>query len=216
MTRRRVIAVGAFALAAVAGCGVQADDRSRVIPETDRRDLSAPAVLDDGELSGDTRIFLLATPQTGVRTQLRAVTRDVAPAPASALAALLAGPTNTEQGLQLRSAIPQGTQLRSVSFVAPGTITVDVSTELFEATGDELIDAIAQIVFTASAVERVARVQVVVDGEPKQLPRGDGQLVAGPLTVFDFPERVASSQPHYPAIPSPLVNQPKNTSATSS
>jgi hypothetical protein len=205
-----------LALGTAAGCGVQADDRSRVIPETDRRDLSAPAVLDNDELSGDTRIYLLATPQTGVRTQLRAVTRDVAQAPSSALAALLAGPTSNEQTVQLRSAIPEGTELRSATFVAPGTVTVDVSADLFEATGDELIDAIAQIVFTASAVERVERVQVVVDGEPKQLPRGDGQLVAGPLTVFDFPERVASSQPHYPAIPSPVVNQPKNTSATSS
>lgn len=185
-------------------CGVQADNRSRVIPDTDRRDLSVPAVLDDGELTGTTRIFLLATTQTGVGTQLRSVTRDVALAPASALAALMAGPTTNELGVQLRSAIPQGTELLSTFFVAPGTLAVDVSTELFEATGDELIYAIAQIVFTASAVERVARVQIVVDGEPKQLPRGDGQLVAGPLTVFDFPDRVATSQPHHPAIPSPV------------
>jgi hypothetical protein len=216
MTPRGAIVAMALAFATVVGCGVQADDQSRVIPETDRRDLSAPAALDDGELSGDTRIFLLATPQTGVRTQLRAVTRDVAPTPSSALTALLAGPTGTEQTLQLRSAIPEGTELRSASFVAPGTVTVDVSSELFDATGDELIDAMAQIVFTASALERVERVQILVGGEPKQLPRGDGQLVAGPLTVFDFPERVASSQPHYPALPSPVVNQPKNTSATSS
>lgn len=198
----------AVALTAIASCGVQADDRSRVIPEADRRDLSAPAVLDDSELTGTTRIFLLAIPQTGVGTQLRSVTRDVALTPSSALTALMAGPTTNEQSVQLRSAIPQGTELWSASFVAPGTLAVDVSTDLFEATGDELIYAIAQIVFTASGLERVARVQIVVDGNPKQLPRGDGQLVAGPLTVFDFPDRLATSQPHHPAIPSPVNREP--------
>lgn len=197
-------------------CGVQSDDEARVIPVADRRDLSAPAALGDDQLAGDTRLFLLGTPQTGVRTLLRVVTRDVSPTPFSAMDALLAGPTASEQGLRLRSAIPEGTALRSAAFVSPGTVAVDLSAELFDATGDELIDAMAQIVFTVSALERVSRVQVLVDGEAKQLPRGDGQLVAGPLTVYDFPERVANSQPDYPAMPSLEAAQPKNTSATSS
>lgn len=218
MTRRIVGAVIATTLVAVglAACGVQPDDDARVIPVDDRRDLSAPAVLDGGELSGDTRIFMLGTPQTGVRTLLRAVTRDVAPTPASAMTALLAGPTATEQELRLSSAVPEGTVLRSAAFVAPGTVAVDLTADLFEATGDVLIDAMAQIVFSLSALDRVSRVQVLVNGEPKQLPRGDGQLVAGALTVYDFPERVATSQPDYPAVPSPPVDQPKNTAATSS
>ncbi len=192
-----------LAAAMTVSCGVQPDDQARVIGESDRRDLSSPAALDEGQPVGDTRIFLLASPQAGVRTLLRAVTRDVAPAPASALEALLAGPTGTEQTLQLRSAIPQGTQVLAAAFVAPGTVAADLSGELFEATGDELIDAIAQIVFTVTTLDRVVRVQILVEGEAKQLPRGDGQLVAGPLTVFDFPERLASSQPDYPAVPSP-------------
>lgn len=210
------VPVAVLVVATMVGCGVQPDDQARVISEGDRRDLSSPAALDEGQPVGDTRIFLLASPQPGARPLLRSVTRDVAPTPSSALEALLAGPTGTEQTLQLRSAIPQGTRVRSASFVAPGTVAADLSAELFEATGDELIDAIAQIVFTISQLERVVRVQVLVDGEAKQLPRGDGQLVAGPLTVFDFPERLASSQPNYPAVPSPPASQPKNTSATSS
>ena len=111
----------------------------------------------------------------------------------------MAGPTATEQTQQLRSAIPEGTQVLNVSFVAPGTIAVDLDDSLFEATGDELIDAMAQIVFSVTDLDRVARVSVLVSGQARQLPRGDGQLVSGPFTVFDFPERVASSQPDYPA-----------------
>lgn len=212
----RISAVAGALVLTPAACGVQTDEAARVIPPDDRRDLSAPAVIDDDQLSGDTRIFLLGTPQTGVRTLLRAVTRDVVPTPASTVEALLAGPTASEQELRLRSAIPEGTTLRSAAFVAPETVAVDLSTDVFEATGDELIDAMAQLVFTVSALDRVSRVQVLVEGEAKQLPRGDGQLVAGPLSVFDFPERVADSQPDYPAVPSPPGDQPKNTDATSS
>lgn len=206
----------ATALVLLAGCGVQTDEQARIIAENDRRDLSAPAVLDDGPLRGDTRIYLLASPQSGVRTPLRAVARDVSPTPSGAMNSLLAGASATEQSQQLRSAIPEGTELRTARFAAPGLVLVDLSAGLFEATGDELIDAMAQVVFTISALEGVNRVQILVEGESKQLPRGDGQLVAGTLTVFDFPERLASSQPHYPAVPSPPVTQPKNISATSS
>jgi hypothetical protein len=205
-----------MAIGSIAACGVQTDERARVIAESDRRDLSAPAVLDDSPLRGDTRIYLLASAQIGVRTPLRAVARDVAPTPTGAMTSLLAGASATEQSLQLRTAIPEGTEVRSARFSAPGLVLVDISASLFEATGDELIDAMAQIVFTVSALDGVNRVQVLVEGETKQLPRGDGQLVAGTLTVFDFPERLASSQPHYPAVPSPPITQPKKISATSS
>lgn len=216
MNRGIRLATSMAVVGVLVGCGVQADERARVIADNDRRDLSAPAVPDDSPLRGDTRIYLLASPQIGVRTPLRAVARDVAPTPSSAVTSLLGGASATEQSLQLRTAIPEGTELRVARFAAPGLVLVDLSATVFEATGDELIDAMAQIVFTVSALDGVNRVQVLVEGETKQLPRGDGQLVAGTLTVFDFPERLASSQPHYPAIPSPPVTQPKNISATSS
>jgi hypothetical protein len=214
MRRSRVLACAAKIAALVtvmAACGIQADDSARIIMENDRRDLSAPVAIDEGPLGGNTRIYLLSNTQTGTRSQLRGVNRDVNPSPVGALEALVGGPSASEQSLQLRSALPEGTRVLTARFVAPGLVAADVSSTLFEATGDELIDAMAQIVFTLSALDGVSRVQVLVEGETKQLPRGDGRLVAGSLSVFDFPERLASSQPHYPAVPSPPVTQPKNT-----
>lgn len=203
--RSRSLLTRALGILAVAGllgaCGIRADDTARVIPLAERGDLSASVVLEGSPLTGSSRIFLLGSSRPGVRSLLRAVPRDVAATPAAVLAALVAGPTPTEQEQQLRSAIPEDTGVLSVAFVAPGTIAVDLDDSLFQATGDELIDAMAQIVFSVTELDRVARVSVLVAGEARQLPRGDGQLVAGPFTVFDFPERVASSQPDYPARP---------------
>jgi hypothetical protein len=199
--RGHVTATVVAVVMSLSACGVQTDDAVRIIPPAERGDLSATVVVEGNPIDGASRIFLLGSSRPGVRSLLRAVPRDVAGLPQPVLDALIAGPTATEQAQQLRSASPEGTQILNVSFVAPGTIAVDLDETLFEATGDELIDAMAQIVFSATDLERVARVSVLIAGQARQLPRGDGQLVSGPFTVFDFPERVASTQPDYPARP---------------
>lgn len=202
MTLRRRLALVAALLLAVAGCGIQTDAEPRDIPPEDRRDLSAPAVAEPGQLTGAARIYLVETDRSGERSRLRAVNRDVPNTAIDVVRALLAGPTATEQEDRLRTTIPEGTTLNSAAFVSPGTLALDLSSEIFDATGDVLIDAVAQLVFTASELDRVSRVRLLVDGVAQPWPRGDGQLVSEPLTVFDFPDRVASSQPDFPAIPS--------------
>ena len=69
--------------------------------------------------------------------------------------------------------------------------------------GGELVDALAQIVFTGSELTDVHQVRVLVNGVDQQWPAGDGTLQTEPLDVYDYPGRVASAQPAYPAIPSP-------------
>jgi spore germination protein GerM len=115
---------------------------------------------------------------------------------------LLAGPNQTEQSNQFRTAIPVGTELldaRRQGFV----LRVDLSDAVLELSGQVLITAIAQIVFTASEIDGVRGVTILVAGADQQWPVGSGELTSTPLTVYDYPGLVPSSQPDYPAFPSP-------------
>ena len=80
-----------------------------------------------------------------------------------------------------------------------------VSPEVLQLSGDDVVDALAQMVFTASEAQGVRAVRVLVDGNPRQWPTGNGELRDAPLTVYDFPGKVASAQPAYPAIPTPTT-----------
>ena len=71
------------------------------------------------------------------------------------------------------------------------------------ASGEDLIDALAQLVFTSSELDGVRQVRILVDGTGQLWPVGDGTLSSQPLTVYDYPGRVATAQPDYPAIPTP-------------
>ena len=66
-----------------------------------------------------------------------------------------------------------------------------------------LIEAVAQIVFTALEVRNVQRVQLLVNGTSQQWPGGDGSLRTSALSAFDFPGFIETSQPNFPAVPSP-------------
>ena len=80
---------------------------------------------------------------------------------------------------------------------------VDVSAEIFQATGDDLVSAVAQIVLSLAEIDGVERVSLVVDGAVVEWPRGDGSLTSEPLTIYDYPGRAVSSQPDYPAVIEP-------------
>lgn len=48
--------------------------------------------------------------------------------------------------------------------------------------------AIAQVVFTLTRRPEVERVAFTLEGDPLEVPRGDGSLTSDPLTQGDFPE----------------------------
>jgi spore germination protein GerM len=187
-----------IALVALAGCGLSPDSSPRAIPDDDQKDLVEVAVGAD-ETTGTGRIYLERTDETG-RSLLSAVPREFEPDPVSIMRSLLSGPTEDEQQIGLRSAIPRETRILSARFVASDLVKVDVSSDIFGATGDDLVSAIAQIVLTLAEVDGVERILIVVDGLPQEWPRGDGSLTSEPLTEFDYPGRAASSQPPYPGI----------------
>lgn len=198
--RRRpvAIAVAALALSALAACGIDIDAAPRDVAVDQRRDLSDPGSGDQVPPVGGRRIFLVTGDASA--SLLRSVPRDVGPSPAETLTALLGGPTASEQDAGFRTAIPPGTLLLGVNFIAQGSLEVDISRAIFEATGDELIDAVAQLVYTAHELDGVDEVVLRVDGAAQRWPRGDGSLDAGPLTIYDYPGRVFTTQPDFPTV----------------
>jgi germination protein M len=202
VTRRaRIIAAFAAASVLLAACGIGTDDTPRDVPPAEQRQLGLGGGQGGGAAAGTARIYLLV-PGAGQTRSLQAVARDVAETPDAVLIALFAGANASEAAKQFRTAIPSGERLLS-SRLQGGILRVDLSNEILQLSGSDLVDAVAQIVFTASGTSGVQGVKILVAGADQQWPAGDGALQARPLTVYDYPGLVVSSQPAYPAFPTP-------------
>jgi len=189
--------------AALVGCGISDDVEPRTIPEADRGVLVAPAAQPASTSSGRDRIYLLAPDASTSSRQLRASTRNVGDSVTQRLSSLFGTLTVAEVSSRLRTAIPEGLQLRTAIVQADGVVVVDVTSELLTLSRSSLVDAVAQIVFTSTEVPGVRSVELRVNGANLQWPAGDGELQSKPLTVYDYPGFVQSTQPDYPAVPSP-------------
>jgi len=202
MVRRAVAAC--LAGAALVGCAIGADDAPRDI-EQGNVDIDDRVVTQNqgAAATGSGRIFLLAPEVPGLPTRLAAVARDAPDDAAAVLNTLLAGPNTIERDSQLRTALPDGLRLQDVIQRAGGVLAVDVSTEILTLSGDGLVAALAQIVFTVSGISGVESLQLSVDGSSIQWPASNGELTSRPLTVYDYPGWEPSSQPAYPGMPNP-------------
>ncbi|MEP7201855.1 MAG: GerMN domain-containing protein [Ilumatobacteraceae bacterium] len=198
---RRALAATMLMILTVNSCSIAAEGTPRDIAARDRGDLSISFDEPAGAAIGAGRIYLLSPEVLGQLRTLQSVARDVGDTAADALRALLEGPNTEELQAQLRSAIPSGTQLLDVQQIGTELI-VDVSSELQQLTGEALVDGVAQIVLTASEITGVSTVSIAVDGVPQQWPTVSGELQSEPLTRYDFPGLVLSSQPAFPSVPS--------------
>lgn len=186
----------------LSACGIGNDDTPRNIPEIDQMPLGVGGDSGAGAATGTARVYLLAPEVVGQTTSLEAVARDVDETPSAVLEALLAGPNAGELDLQYRTALP--VDLRVLSTTSRGgVLVIDLSRELLQLSGQVLVAAVAQLVFTGSEVPGVRSVKILVEGADQQWPAGNGEVQSAPLTVYDYPGLVPSAQPAYPAIPSP-------------
>ncbi|MEP7046017.1 MAG: GerMN domain-containing protein [Ilumatobacteraceae bacterium] len=202
MTVRLRLAGVALLVISATSCSINSDSGPRNIAERDRRDLNANFDAAAGAAVGSGRIYLLSPEVLGQPRTLQSVARDVGDTPADALQALFKGPNSQELKGLLRSAIPAGTELLDVAQDG-GDLVVNVSAELQQLTGEALIDGVAQIVLTASEISTVSDVSIAIDGVAQQWPAGSGGLQNRPLTRYDFPGLVVTSQPAFPSVPSP-------------
>ena len=198
---RRIVALTVIALAAVSGCSIQPDASPNDLPDEVANVFGDPDTGD--EAAGTNRIYLLAPPDVEAPQRLRAVQRDVLTLPGSVLESLFAGPNADERNDLLDTAIPADVELIDARQVGQ-VLTVDLNDVFDELTPDGLRLAVAQIVSTATDIEGVQLVQLRIDGEERVWPLGNGELTDRPLTLYDYPGLVESSQPAFPAIPSPI------------
>ncbi len=201
---RSVIAllVGTLALSA---CGISNDSVPRDIPEANRSPFIGAAVPATGTSAGTDRIYLIAPELPNQPLRLRAAPRDVGASGELRLTSLFGALSAAEVQARLRTSIPEKLALRAATLQTNGTLIVDVTDPILSLTSTALIDAVAQIVFTSTEVRNVQRVELLVDGAAHQWPGGDGSLRTAPLTVYDFPNFVETTQPDFPAVPSPAA-----------
>lgn len=192
--RRSVVTVAMAALAAItltAGCGVTTNSKPRAL-STDNvpfdllapQPTGGPAVPDTAapDATALAQIYLL-----GPSFRLVAVDRQV-PAPLrleSVLRALLRGPSEGEAPAGYTSVISSQTRLLSAQ-VVDGVATIDLSRDFASPGVQEQILALAQFVYTATAVPGVQGVTFAVEGTTVEVPTENGTGTRAPLTRANY------------------------------
>ena len=185
-------------IAIVAGCSFGPESQSQMIPESQQQNVDEATSSNEVGI-GFGRVYLQRSESTG-GSVLTGVQRNISNDPLNIVQVLLSGPTKAEQDAGLRSAIPASTEVLSARYVSTDLVKVDLTDEIFKATGDDLVSSVAQIVLTLADISGIERVIIVVNGQVNEWPKGDGSLTSQPLTAYDFPGRASSSQPAFPAI----------------
>lgn len=192
---RRGTAAAVAALALLSACGVQEDAAPRDVPEDNRARLSGVSI--GGDASGAERIYLIGP---GDDRLLRSVPRDQS-TPEGLIDILLLGPNADERDEQYSSAIPTGLEVVSIEPLG-SRLVIDVTEELTTLSGPPLLQALAQIVYTASEIDGVESVQITFEQRAVSWPTSDLDATDQPLRVYDYPGMVLSAQPAYPSVPS--------------
>lgn len=192
----------AACLFTIGGCSIRTDQAPRDIDAVQQDELRQTNAALPNDAVGAARVFFVSSDELGQATRLESVARDVGETPVDVVEALLRGPTIRELDGQLRTALPAGTRLLS-SRTVNGVLVLDVSPELTQLTGSQLIAAVGQIILTVGQLSGIDEIKLLVDGNPQQWPTASGELKGGPLTSFDFQELVQSIQPAFPAAPTP-------------
>ena len=200
-TPARLVAVLLALVAVVSACAIQPESAPNDLSEERTAVFGEPATGD--EAAGTQRIYLLAPPDPQQPQRLRSVSRDVPTGASAVLGSLFAGPNAEERDAQLDTAIPSDVELIGTPRPIGQVLTVDMNDVFGDLTPDGLRLAVAQIVTTATDIDGVRAVELRSDGTPRVWPLGNGELTDRPLTAYDYPGLVESTQPAFPGVPTP-------------
>lgn len=204
MNRHRRVVAGLALLGAlvVAGCSVAPDNTPRDI-DSGALDLVAQNASNVGQAAaGSGRIYLLSPEVPGEPARLQSVARDINDDVDAVMAALLAGPNTDELNDRYRTGLPAGMGVLSITLRSRGVVQLNLDDAIATLRGDDLILALAQIVYTLNDVNGITGVAITVQGAESRWPAGNGELQSDPLTVFDYPGLEPTTQPAFPAVPS--------------
>ncbi len=104
---------------------------------------------------------------------------------AQVIGALAQGPTNAEAAGGVQTALSSQTAVTGAT-VNLGIATINFNKAFSSIAGPELVVAVAQVVFTATALPGVAGVSIEVDGQPVGVPLPNGTLAQGPVNRLAF------------------------------
>lgn len=178
---------------ALGACGVGTDDEPQEIsrsnvPEGILGERADVPVTDDSEAGQPVPVWFIQSVENDV--ELIAVNRYVArpPTETGVLEALLEDtPDESERAYDITTAIPSSTILASPPERTGGVLTVDLSDGIREVVaGDELRNAFAQIVCTATEIDGVMAVTFEVEGEPIAALDGNAAQSRDPLRCEDY------------------------------
>jgi len=189
----------AVMVALAAGCGLSTNDEPERIGSGSAIDEPAPPPAaptvagspSRGAGTGTIRVWFVETVSDS-SAQLVAVERQ-ATNPSSAEQRLLAlireGPTEYEhEDLDFVSHVPNDTDLGDVEIRSNGVLSVELSDNFYDRRGQEAIFAFAQVVFTATEMDGVDRVQFRAETRGSLPVDGTGQSQDGPLGRSDYNE----------------------------
>lgn len=177
-------------LGVLAGCGISTDDQPRDVLASERPIVPTTAADGSAQPGSGAIVFFVGPPGEAATAPLVGVGRSDAADATALLTTLLEGPTDNEQTeLGLRTAIPTGTVLLATSLDSQGTLTVDLGADFLASAGDVLLDAVAQLVFTATRTDGARRVRLLIEGEPQDWPTSSGTSTRDPLSIYDFLDR---------------------------
>jgi spore germination protein GerM len=187
MSRARMptVLVIALAIVGVAACGVP---MQRSATKVDKKDvpfelLDKKSSAKSSESAGNEDLVVyFATAERLVPASRRL------PPPVTledVLSVLRKGPTSAEEATGVRSALPIGSVVGSVSLNG-GTATVDLARPFTALSSSDQLLALAQLVYTLTARPGVGQVQFTLEGTSTEVPRGNGALTTAPVSRDDY------------------------------
>ncbi len=181
----RLAAAVCVVAALIAGCSPGGQDEPEAIA---RRDVPFQ-LLDTTTTTTDEAVSPTASPITlyfVVDDRLVPITRASTDRSLqmTLLETLFEGPTPEEASVGITTAIPSGTKTKGVER-SGRTLIVRLSSDLATSDVDSKL-AVGQIVLTAADLPGIDRIRFELDGEPVQVPVGDGTLAEGPVTPGDY------------------------------
>lgn len=191
-----LLAVLCAVLLAVTGCGVPTGGPPTAVPDAEvpfgllSPSPQQPAPVSAAPGRGEPRVHLLEGADRVV-----ARVRPLSAGPVDQQLQLLlddlaAGPADEELDEGLGTALAPDIDL-DLSSLTDGTATVDVGGAAEVPIGRETRLAVAQIVLTATSLDGVTAVRLLVDGAPVAAPLPSGRLTDEPLTAGDYLGTVA-------------------------
>lgn len=198
MRRLLLVLVAVAALLSLAACGIEADSSPRALDEDDVPEALAATTTTSTAPGSDvpTRTIEVSFLSNEV---LRASPREVEVRAGitGAIEALLAGPSEAERSANITTSIPAGTELLDVQVSEDGDLlTLDFSEELGGPQGSELRNAVAQIVYTATAFngDEDQQVRFQIDGQVRSVPANRG-ATAPVVTRADYRDLDPAADP---------------------